>query len=370
MTTSSPLPDLTPTIDAALCLADPAAANAAITQAHYALGQALRALTGPNAGANFHAWAVWGSQKAGVTIRQEDLGAALRDATYASGTVGAFIGAAAAYTTLWAWPTPFPGLAFASLLLLGALLGAPLGALTGRAIARASRRAAARLVLDGNKLVLNDIGRHSARFLSTFPPGQPISPPALAAFLSPIDPTPSARGGQSLLRDAFTHYAYAANATASGDTDAAQQACYHANMRAILHEHIKLQPFIQGAMPYIIRRCVTQRMMTYDVGPLRLSISHDVPSLDALAPFPPSLQTLTDPALCDLITGPCGWPSVPSSPSGSAAQDWTILTQRMRYIANLFRALHLHPAVLEPPVLGPGQPAALGPGQPGAGAAR
>ena len=48
----------------------------------------LQAVTGPDAGANFHTWAVWGSRKAGVTIRQEDLGEALKNATVVSGIVG------------------------------------------------------------------------------------------------------------------------------------------------------------------------------------------------------------------------------------------------------------------------------------------
>jgi hypothetical protein len=49
-------------------------------------------LTGTDAGANFHTWAVWGSRKAGVTIRQEDLGEALRNATVVAGIVGLIVG--------------------------------------------------------------------------------------------------------------------------------------------------------------------------------------------------------------------------------------------------------------------------------------
>jgi len=51
---------------------EPSLSNRKITLVHYRLSQVLQAVTGTDAGANFHTWAVWGSRKAGVTIRQED----------------------------------------------------------------------------------------------------------------------------------------------------------------------------------------------------------------------------------------------------------------------------------------------------------
>src|SRR4029077_2990904 len=62
---------------------DPVLANLKITRCHYLLSRALGDVLGPDAGANFHSWAVWGSRKAGVTIRQEDLDQARRDGTAA-----------------------------------------------------------------------------------------------------------------------------------------------------------------------------------------------------------------------------------------------------------------------------------------------
>jgi len=52
-----------------------------ITRLHFFLSTALREVVGPEAGANFHSWAVWGSRKAGVTIRQEDKDQASRETT-------------------------------------------------------------------------------------------------------------------------------------------------------------------------------------------------------------------------------------------------------------------------------------------------
>jgi hypothetical protein len=65
--------DLHAAIDRAVGETDPELANLLITQTHHELGLALRALIGPDAGANFHAWATWGSREAGTTIRMDDV---------------------------------------------------------------------------------------------------------------------------------------------------------------------------------------------------------------------------------------------------------------------------------------------------------
>src|SRR3954463_7759285 len=78
-------------ISDAVTTADPASSNRKITLVHYQLSRALHAVTG-DTGANFHTWAVWGSRKAGVTIRQEDLAEALRNAAMVAGIVGLLVG--------------------------------------------------------------------------------------------------------------------------------------------------------------------------------------------------------------------------------------------------------------------------------------
>src|ERR1044072_4703319 len=60
-------------IDTAVGEPDPALRNLRITLAHQELSLALCEVTGEAAAANFHTWAVWGSTKAGRTIRQEDV---------------------------------------------------------------------------------------------------------------------------------------------------------------------------------------------------------------------------------------------------------------------------------------------------------
>src|SRR5262245_53570959 len=162
-------------IDAANGEPDAVLCNLRITLEHRELSALLQRVTGADAGANFHSWAVWGSKKAGVTVRQEDLDGALRDASRVAGIVGAVVGLGCAALAGSLFFPSASAVVFALGILLGGVLGALCGSATGRAIARWSRREASRLVLEGNRLVLDDIGRQTARFCAAFPPGERIS---------------------------------------------------------------------------------------------------------------------------------------------------------------------------------------------------
>jgi hypothetical protein len=332
-------------ITAANAETDPILCNLRITLAHRELSTLLQTVTGADAGANFHSWAVWGSKKAGVTVRQEDLEGALRDAGKVAGLVGAVVGLACAALLTRALLPGAGGALWLGLLLGGAGLGAACGAAVGRGIARWSRAEASRLVLEGNRLVLDDIGRQTARFCATFPAGAPITPDALGSFLEGMAPGAPEKGGQDLLRTAFAQYARAANST---DLREKHEAAYYANCLAILNEHVKLQPYIQRSMPFIVRRCVTERMLKFEIGALSLSVSEDVPPIGGL-PFPETLVEVRDPGLLDLLKGPRGWDKKADTLIGSRAGDWTRLEDRMGYIVDLFRCFHLDASVLAPP---------------------
>jgi hypothetical protein len=318
---------------------DPTVSNRKITLVHYRLSQALQAVIGEEAGANFHTWAVWGSRKAGVTIRQEDLGEAIRNATLVSGIVGALVGLAGSWVSISLW---LPGLHW-GIIPLAALFGMLCGALVGRQIAIYSRREAARLILTGNRIVLEDIGKQTARFVALFHDKDEEDADSLKAFLDEMRPGETASGGQDLLRRAFSQYYVARYAK---DLKRKHEAAYFANCLAVYHEHIRLEPYIKKAMPFIIRKCATKRLMQFDVGAVRLKVSETVPTLDRV-PFPDTLRHLSDQELSDFLDGESGW----SDPlSGSApARDWTNINDRMRYIFRLFRAMHLEQSVFARP---------------------
>src|SRR5215469_3237554 len=140
---------------------DPVRSNQLITRLHYLLSETLADALGRDGGPNFHTWAVWGSRKAGVTIRQEDLDSAIRNATVTAGVVGTLIGAATGVFAgrSFGWTADYITAA------TGAGNGALTGASVGKRIAIWSRAKAARLVLRGNQVVIRDIGEQSARFL-------------------------------------------------------------------------------------------------------------------------------------------------------------------------------------------------------------
>jgi hypothetical protein len=88
-----------------------------------------------------------------------------------------------------------------------------------------------------------------------------------------------------------------------------------ANQQIVYHEHIRLEPYIRGAMPFIVRRCATERLMTYEVGERVLAVAEDVPG----------------------------------GHRGTAARDWADIRDRMRYVFALFAEFHADPVVFSAP---------------------
>ena len=316
---------------------DPAISNFKITRCHYLLSMALQQLLGPDAGANFHSWAVWGSRKAGVTIRQEDLEEARRDGTVVGGIVGGIVGLGLGWFLI-AWLTwgAVPAVE---------LFGALSGAATGRYIIIRSRRISAALILEGNRTVLEDIGRQSARFITCFHAQCHPDAELFDRFIGEFRPGKTAAGGQELLRLAFTQYYQSRFAVAPQEK---QEAAYLANCFAVFHEHIRLEPYIRGSLPWIVRRCVTKRLLQYDIGPIRLAVAHDVPSIDGV-PFPASLRTFKNQELVAYLANAIGCEIKDNDTAGTGAMDWTKIHDRMCYIVNLFRAFHLEAVVFGDP---------------------
>ena len=86
-------------IESACADPDMSRSNRLITKLHFLLSEALANNLGREGGPNFHSWAVWGSRKAGVTIRQEDLDSAISNATVTAGIVGCVVGGVRAENT-------------------------------------------------------------------------------------------------------------------------------------------------------------------------------------------------------------------------------------------------------------------------------
>jgi hypothetical protein len=222
-------------IDRAVGEPDPVVANLLITQAHHDLGLALRDCIGSGTGANFHAWATWGSREAGTTIRMADVPGLHR----------------------------FPP--------------------ARRPLLRARDRISA-----GNRLVLDEIGRESARFLAS-----------CGRYESRI----------AGLRPAFLRYR---EAMARVPLAQRRDKTVTANLCAVWHEHLRLEPFIAEAMPRGFRHPITRLLLDFRVGGARCHVARGLTR-------------------------------------GTGARDWSSFRQRMRYVDGLFRTYHLSEEVFAPP---------------------
>ncbi len=280
-------------------------------------------------GANFHTWAVWGSWKAGTTIRQQDV-PHLGMCTISLGSV---VGASLAGGLL------NPGV-HRRVLGVAAALG---GMLTANLVTNRLLRRASSMVLEGNRLVLIDIGSATARYLSMLGPLDAPDSELMNAFLGTLRPGPAIDRGQDLLRDAFLNYDAARWET---DPDRQHEYMLLANLQAILHEHMRLEPYIDAAVPSPLRRLVTTRLLSFQVGLSRPSVGTNVGS-PGTDPYPATLGTLENPALVEMLNGASGWDRTLNQLTGSAARDWTKLAQRMNYITDLFRSRHLDRAVFQ-----------------------
>ena len=111
---------------------------------------------------------------------------------------------------------------------------------------------------------------------------------------------------------AFRSYLKAFDAT---DLETKRAAMIAGNCEIVYHEHIRLEPYIQRAMPFIVRHCATQRLMTYEIGKQVFTVGDDVPG----------------------------------TATPTAAKNWTKIEERMRYVFALFEKFHDSPEVFSKP---------------------
>jgi hypothetical protein len=147
------------------------------------------------------------------------------------------------------------------------------------------------------------------------------------------------------LRGAYRHYY---DASRAADADRRDEFMLCGNLLAILHEHERLEPYIDESVPRPLRRFVTSHVLGFTVGAEAMKVSRDVTSRGA-APFPETLRTIENHELESLLSGPQGWDRTPNSLAGSGARDWTKLSDRMNFIVDLFRSRQTDPDLFRAP---------------------
>ncbi|XXY48012.1 hypothetical protein WME91_49240 [Sorangium sp. So ce269] len=355
---------------------DPVLRNLRITQTYQDLAQALHRLLGAE-DVSWCTFATWASKTAGAFIRDEELPARLRGALSEGGVAQRLAPVASA---------PLPRGA------LGAL-GDPLEGVVGLATRILGDVSA--LIAEGNLKVFAELAPVFAGLVAALEGDGGPAPAAFERLLASLSPGPTQRGGQSLLREALAAYR---DARVEGDARRRAELILLANAQVGLHEQIRLQPYIAGSLDAPIGDALlgwahgaatastagearhaahgwldallhpaadeltrtwewfaTRELMTLRLpdGTLRLGL--DLPAPPGRPLFPEALQAIDLPALRALLgqldaLGPAPAPRLAPGPvAGTAARNWARLSDRMRFIAELFRSRQQDARLLEPP---------------------
>jgi hypothetical protein len=370
---TTPIPTIRD-VERIAALPDPVLRNLQITQCYHELSLVLGERTGWSA--NWCSFATWASKQAGQTIRKEDLSRTLKNelgsdaaaqrAAQNLAVAAQRVGARPEVVeiTECIWKVMQPEAAFAR---------------SSDAVAR------------GNLKVFEEIGQEFARFYADCLQDTVYDPHKLSDFCEGLRAGEPPEG-QHQLRKAFQHYY---QALFEGDEKKRIELLLLANIEIGFHEQTRLQPEINEALAapvispqtfarnllnalrpdwgllnevilYIMHLfgrlvdfdtatqvytaaaqrqaqfIVTETMMTIELPHHnRLRLGDDLN-----ATFPPILQSIDNPELLALLTQ---IDPTPDSTIESGAEYWGDLSDRLHFIADMFRCYQTDEDLFEPP---------------------
>lgn len=276
------------------------------------------------------------------------------------------------------------------------------------AMVRAILDAITRFIIGGNKIVFEELGLAFTGFIETFAEPSARTEANLATLLANFSEGESmpdrvsvapdgtlvrqSDGGQSLVRTALRHYFEALRET---QVDARAELLLLANVECGLHEQIRLQPYIAGALDApieellrlaqipehplversvdVARRVSTELLMTMALPSEVVDLGSDLQAPLGASMWPTELSNLRHPTLLALAdrVGAYearerelefgdrveGWVNgfmtklglARPEAQGSAAKRWGRLDDRMRFIFELFRSRQRDATLLTPP---------------------
>lgn len=331
--------------------------NLLITQRYHDLSQGLATVLGP-ASANWSTFATWASKTAGQSIREEEVPPELIEFLEREAQLDARL------RRFYARLGPFARFA---------------PRLDPFDLARAVIQEVARQIAEGNLRVYAELAPLFAEFIALFADPRGRTEQALAAFSSKLTRGAADEGGQDALQQAFQNYF---RASLVADESARVELILLGNVQIGLHEQTRLQENIAGALDAPFSESVYERFGA--AGPkflhpllravlrssLRLFASNllddwerlatkllmklaapngdEIPLGRDLAPerFDPLLARLTN---AELIAFLSRYDADLTTTRGSAAVNWTVLGDRMRFIGELFRVSQRDPSWFEQP---------------------
>jgi len=365
----------TPTVEDVARIAgisDPVIRNLNITQGYYELSQALSKYTDGNP--NWCTFGVWASKQAGKSIRKEDLSSAFEHLFHDSPEITLLVNTLTQHSYV-----------LKNLPEVKAISSFVIKVLNPDAAFEHS----AQSVAEGNKIVFSEIGGEFARFLSYFKSEDDFTEENINKFCSAFT-TGNPPDGQQMLKDAFTSYF---EARKQNEEKLKEEMILYSNLLIGYHEQTRLQPQILKALNaafanedefrgnlhrellpdfwlriryYIskllqrklpldeaidqllqlakqkIREVITEFMMTLHIP------DYDLLKLgeDLKKKFPQKLEHISNTKLKELLSK---IDPTPDSLKESGVKDWGVLSDRIHFIADLFRAYFEHHQLYNPP---------------------
>lgn len=225
------------------------------------------------------------------------------------------------------------------------------------------------LMSAGNIKVFAELGPIFARLIAAYHDCDHYDRDAFERFLDSLQLRTGASdaGGQDILRQALVHYH---EAMFQPEAKRKSELVLLANFKVGLHEQIRLQPNIEGALNAPLRegllgvaalqplgtilrdpimrawrRFATKTMMRYRLPYGAVTVGGNLPRLPSRQAYPDVLTNLELPEL-RLVAERYG---DPSHPRWLASRDWADLDERMTFIFRLFRSRQKSLELFDPP---------------------
>jgi hypothetical protein len=365
----------TPTIEGVSRIAginDPVIRNLNITQGYYELSQAMSRYTDGNP--NWCTFAVWASKQAGQSIRKEDLSRTFENLFHNSPEITLLLNTISQHSDVI---KNLPEVKAVSSFIIKFLNP------------DSAFEHSAQAVAEGNKIVFSEIGGEFARFLTVFKSENDFTEENISKFCSAFKPG-DPPDGQQMLKDAFTSYFEARMQT---DEKLKAEMILYSNLLIGYHEQTRLRPQIVEALNaafanedemksnllrellpgfwlrirYYISKLLNRKLPLDDaIGQLLNAAKQKVREVitdcmmtlfipvnellklgeDLKEKFPQKLEHISDQKLKELLNK---IDPTTDSLKESGAKDWGDLSDRIHFIADLFRAYFEHPQLYSQP---------------------
>jgi hypothetical protein len=353
-------------IAAIIATADPSLRNLRITACYGELSRAIAGRIGRD-NVNWCTFATWASKTAGRFIRLADLDQRVRAAV--EECLGRTVAGGSLRQSLRPLSTGF-----------GLIEDRIVEAAKDLAVETSAEVAA------GNLTVFAELAPLFSALLSAFDESSAGKRDAAMSVIDALKPGPTSQGGQDLLRHAVSDYAEARSLRDRRDK---AERVLRANSQVGAHEQIRLQPYIHDAMtasladrvvallrsrvaggerssstlslsaviearlrPYrlaleqIWLQVATSYLMTLELPSGTLRLGRDLPSLPGQPIYPVDLAEIHD---TELLRISRIYHAGGVTADGSGASVWSNLSDRMRYILELFRSRQQDQSLFTPP---------------------